>query len=204
MVTDDERDDFGPHALPGDGSRRARDENKLPLQLSDLHETGGGAGAVVLTSSAKRREALRWCGVALIGAAVGFTIGTVTVAPSDGAASLAGAEGQEVRPVCERWCYPFEPVEVIAGDTVRGRVELGLDVARIVEVQIFGIEATEAAARAFTYEWTRTGTIELCVEPRAKGSERGRTFGDLCTRDSCLARALKDFGHAKPHGEAKR
>lgn len=198
MATDDERDDFGPHALPGDGSRRARDdENKLPPPLSRYNETGGGAGAVGLTRRARVREALRWGGVALIGAAVGFTIGTVTVAPSDGAASLAGAEGQEVRPVCERWCYPFEPVEVIAGDTVRGRVELGLDVARIVEVQIFGIEATEAAARAFTYEWTRTGTIELCVEPRAKGSEHGRILGDLCTRDSCLARALKDFGHAR-------
>ena len=172
------------------------DENKLPTRLSDFHETGGGAGAVELTDSAKRREALKWVGAAFVGGLMGFAGGTLMVAPSDGEALQAGAEGKE-GPVCARRCFAFEPLEIERGDTVRGLASIGLGIHRDVTVRLFGINAPEPAAKALAYEWARTGAVELCVEPRAR-DERGRVvLGDLCTRDSCLSHELRKAGHAR-------
>lgn len=145
-------------------------------------------------------------------AAAGFAGGVAVVDAPEGVTPVREPLRAETA-VCERWVFPFDPHDTTDGDTVTGRVELGMGVSRVVKVRLFGIDAPESRgkskaagleAKAFTYEWLRAGDdFELRVEPKAR-DKYGRTLGDICTRDGCLAHALRKAGHAKEYdGGAK-
>ncbi len=136
-------------------------------------------------------------GIVLVGLTVAAVILAATAVSMRGPEEKAAHEPAE-REQCAHLCYPFEPTEVIDGDLLRGDAALGMGVQRAVVVRLFGFTATSTGAAAFTREWTRTGSITLCVEPKAQTGDR--VVGQLCTRDSCLGTALFNAGHGDLSG----
>lgn len=109
------------------------------------------------------------------------------------------------------WQVEGEILEVLDGDTVRARLDLGWYIQHVATIRVEGVDAPEMptpagiAAQSFLAQMLPLGT-RVIVTSKTKPEKYGRTLASLLLVNSGgdVASRLLAAGHAKPYDGGKR